>query len=121
LQLLQYLLTADLGRIHQLLRHTEAESLVSEKVQKTALNVKTVMATYLKSLLYLNDKGESFSICNWILNDEGHSCLFISSDGRKHPTIRPLISAWINTATKELLSLNPNPHRRIWFILDELA
>lgn len=121
LMLLQYLLTADLGRIHHLLRHTEAESLVSDKVQKTALNVKTVMATYLKSLLYLKDDGDIFSIRQWILNDQSNSCLFVSSDGRKHPTIRPLISAWINTATKELLSLPPDDNRRVWFILDELA
>ncbi|MFA6302178.1 MAG: type IV conjugative transfer system coupling protein TraD [Legionella sp.] len=121
LMLLQYLLTADLGRIHHLLRHTESESLVSDKVQKTALNVKTVMATYLKSLLYLRDDGDIFSIRDWILNDKSNSCLFVSSDGRKHPTIRPLISAWINTATKELLSLAPDDNRRVWFILDELA
>ncbi|MCZ4786734.1 type IV conjugative transfer system coupling protein TraD [Legionella pneumophila] len=121
LMLLQYLLTTDLEKIHHLLRHTEAGSLVSEKVQKTALNVKTVMATYLKSLLYLKDDGDIFSIRDWILNDQGNSCLFVSSDGRKHPTIRPLISAWINTATKELLSLPPNDHRRVWFILDELT
>lgn len=121
LMLLQYLLTADLGRIHHLLRQTESESLVSEKVQKTALNVKTVMATYLKSLLYLKDDGDVFSIRDWILNDKSNSCLFVSSDGRKHPTIRPLISAWINTATKELLSLPSDDNRRVWFILDELA
>jgi type IV conjugative transfer system coupling protein TraD len=121
LMLLQYLLTADLGSIHQLLRQTESESLVSEKVQKTALNVKTVMATYLKSLLYLRDDKDIFSIRKWILNDHSNSCLFVSSDGRKHPTIRPLISAWINTATKELLSLAPDDNRRVWFILDELA
>lgn len=120
LLLLQYLLTADLGKIHDLLRHTEAESLVSEKVQKTALNVKTVMATYLKSLLYLNNEGEVFSIRNWILNDHDSSSLFISSEGRKHATLTPLISAWMNTATKELLGLKPSQNRRIWFILDEL-
>lgn len=120
LMLLQYLLTADLGKIHDLLRHTEAESLVSEKVQKTALNVKTVMATYLKSLLYLKNEGEVFSIRNWILNDNGSSFLFISSDGRKHATLTPLISAWMNTATKELLGLKPSQNRRIWFSLDEI-
>ena len=121
LMLLQYLLTADLGKIHHLLRQTESESLVSDKVQKTALNVKTVMATYLKSLLYLRDDGDIFSIREWILNAKSNSCLFVSSDGRKHPTIRPLISAWINTATKELLSLPPDDNRRVWFILDEVA
>lgn len=121
LMLLRYLLTTDLEKIHHLLRHTESGSLVSEKVQKTALNVKTVMATYLKSLLYLKDEGDIFSIRDWIVNDKGNSCLFVSSEGRKHPTIRPLISAWINTATKELLGMPPDDNRRVWFILDELT
>lgn len=121
LMLLRYLLTTDLDKIHHLLRHTESGSLVSEKVQKTALNVKTVMATYLKSLLYLKEEGDIFSIRDWIVNDKGNSCLFVSSEGRKHPTIRPLISAWINTATKELLGMPPDDNRRVWFILDELT
>ena len=121
IMLLHYLLTADLGRIYDLLKHTEAESLVSTKVQKTALNVKTVMATYLKSLLYLQEQGEPFSIRNWILDSQQNNFLFVSSDGRKHPTLRPLISAWINTATKEILGMPADEHRRVWFILDELA
>jgi type IV conjugative transfer system coupling protein TraD len=121
IMLLQYLLTADLGKIYELLKHTESESLVSSKVQKTALNVKTVMATYLKSLLYLQDQGDVFSIRNWILDEKQNNFLFVSSDGRKHPTLRPLISAWINTAAKELLGMSANDDRRVWFILDELA
>lgn len=121
IMLLQYLLTADLGKIYELLKHTESESLVSSKVQKTALNVKTVMATYLKSLLYLQDQGDVFSIRDWILDDTQNNFLFVSSDGRKHPTLRPLISAWINTAAKELLGMSANDNRRVWFILDELA
>jgi len=121
IMLLQYLLTADLGRIHELLKHTESESLVSSKVQKTALNVKTVMATYLKSLLYLQEQGDVFSIRDWIHDDKQNNCLFVSSDGRKHPTLRPLISAWINTAAKEILGMPADDNRRVWFILDELA
>lgn len=120
LMFLEYILKADLGKIHALLRHTEAEALVSDKIQKTALTLKTVMVTYLKSLLYLKNEGEIFSIRDWILNDEGSSSLFISSEGRKHAALTPLISAWLNTATKELLGLKPNQNRRIWFILDEI-
>ncbi|HRD70412.1 MAG TPA: type IV secretion system DNA-binding domain-containing protein [Legionella sp.] len=121
IMLLQYLLTAGLDSIYDLLKHTEAESLVSTKVQKTALNVKTVMATYLKSLLYLQEEGDVFSIRNWILDEQQDNFLFVSSDGRKHPTLRPLISAWINTATKEILGMPADNQRRVWFILDELA
>lgn len=121
LALLQYLLTRDMGDVHELIKHTESESLVSEKVEKTALNVKAVMATYLKSLAYLKSKGDFFSIRKWIESDNDSGWLFISSDGRKHATLRPLISAWINTAAKEVLSLKESESRRIWIIFDELA
>lgn len=121
LLLLQYLLTKDVGAIHELIKHTESESLVSNKIEKTALNVKAVMATYLKSLSYLKPDGEFFSIRDWMTKEENNGFLFISSNERKHPTLRPLISAWINTAAKELLSLRPKENRRIWFIFDELA
>jgi type IV conjugative transfer system coupling protein TraD len=121
LLLLQYLLTKNAGSIYELLKHTESESLVSDKVEKTAINIKAVMATYLKSLAYLKAEGEFFSISKWIRNEDSQDFLFISSNERKHPTLRPLISAWLNTAAKELLSLKPKDNRRVWFILDELA
>lgn len=121
ISLLQYLLTRDMGDIHKLIKHTESESLVSEKVAKTALNVKAVMATFLKSLTYLKTKGEFFSIRKWIESEKDNGWLFVSSDGRKHSTLRPLISAWINTAAKEVLSLEESQNRRIWIIFDEAA
>src|SRR5262249_2618957 len=34
--------------------------------------------------------------------------------------IRPLLSAWISSAIKGLLSLTPDLTRKIWFIIDEL-
>lgn len=121
LLLLQYLLTKDIGSIYKLIKNTESESLVSEKVEKTALNVKSVMATYLKSLMYVRSDGDMFSIREWVKNESQGQCLFISSNGSKHKTLKPLISSWISTATKEVLSLSENSDRRIWFILDELA
>ncbi|HGY1371976.1 TPA: type IV secretion system DNA-binding domain-containing protein, partial [Legionella pneumophila] len=46
--------------------------------------------------------------------------LFISSNGEQHKSLKPLMSMWLAMASLTLLSLTPNPDRRIWFICDEL-
>jgi len=121
IKLLQYLLTADLALIQTYLKGTEAEVLVSEKGEKTAISIKSVLATYLKSLKYVRDGSPAFSIRQWIQAEEANNWLFITSLGDRHETLKPLISSWIDIAVNALLSLSPNQDRRIWLILDELT
>jgi type IV conjugative transfer system coupling protein TraD len=121
LPLLRQLLTADLGQLQSLLRGTEAESLISEKTEKTAISIKSVLATYLKSLCYIHDDQNPFSIRRWIQQDHTREWLFISSLGDRHESLKPLITAWLDIAVNALLSLPENPERRIWVILDELG
>jgi len=113
LPLLRNLLTANIGKLQSLLEGTEAESLMSEKTEKTAISIKSVLATYLKSLCYIKDGDQPFSIRRWIQNDQATSWLFISSLGDKHESLKPLISAWLDIAINALLSLPENPARRI--------
>ena len=92
LSLLRSLLTAEIGELQSLLQGTEAESLISEKTEKTAISIKSVLATYLKSLCYLQDDDNPFSIRQWIQNDNTSSWLFISSLGDKRESLKPLIT-----------------------------
>src|ERR1700730_283886 len=94
---------------------------MSEKTEKTAISIKSVLATYLKSLCYIKEGDNSFSIRQWIQNDTASGWLFISSLGSKHESLKPLITTWLDIAVNELLSLPPNSKRRIWVILDEVA
>ncbi len=121
MKLLQTLLTADLNSIQKYLKGTEAETLVSDKIEKTAVSIKSVLATYLKSLKYLKESKDAFSIRQWIQNANAHNWLFITSSGDRHETLKPLITAWLDIAVNSLLSLTPSNERRIWLILDELA
>ena len=121
LSLLRSLLTADIGQLQFLLRGTEAETLMSEKTEKTAISIKSVLATYLKSLCYIHDQDNPFSIRQWIQQDQLQEWLFISSLGDRHESLKPLITAWLDIAINALLSLPENPDRRIWVILDELG
>jgi type IV conjugative transfer system coupling protein TraD len=121
MKLLQTLLTADLVSIQKYLKGTEAETLVSDKIEKTAVSIKSVLATYLKSLKYVREDDHSFSIRKWIQDNQAKNWLFITSLGDKHETLKPLITAWLDIAVNSLLSLTASEDRRIWLILDELA
>ncbi len=121
--LLQAMFTENLGGIVNLLKGSIAESLVSEKIEKTALSIKATLTTYCKSLMYLKDdtEGPLFSIRRWIARDEGDSWLFISSNALKEDALRPLISVWLDTAAKYVLSLEESETRRLWFFMEEFS
>ncbi|WP_131783886.1 type IV conjugative transfer system coupling protein TraD [Legionella gresilensis] len=123
-KLLKLLLTGEFTHLENYLKGTPAATLVSGKIEKTAISIRSVITTYLKSLTTLsglNCEGASpFSIRDYILNEHHNGWLFISSNGEMHHSLKPLISMWLAMASLTLLSLTPNSERRIWFICDEL-
>ena len=122
-KLLAALLTESLDGIKELVKNTVAESLVSEKIEKTALSVKATLSTHCKSLLYLKDEtdnSELFSIRKWVRDNENDNWLFIATNKEKVPALRPLISAWLDVAVRSVLSLPKSFDRRLWFFMDEL-
>lgn len=123
-KLLKFLLTTDFEELEPYLKGTPAATLVSNRIEKTAISIRAVITTYLKSLTSLDgvreEAGEVFSIRDYILNSEQQGWLFISSNGEQHKSLKPLISMWIAMAAMTLLSLPEDNHRRIWFICDEL-
>ncbi len=124
-RLLSLILTAELDVLGDYLKGTQAATLVSDKIEKTAISIRSVISTYLKSLRFLQgleDKA-SFSIRDWIksiADAKGSHFLFISSNAEQHAALRPLISMWLSMASIILLSLEEDYDRRIWFICDEL-
>lgn len=130
IRLLQLLLTTTLDEMRNILKGTESENLVSKEIEKTAISIKSVLATYTKALRFLEglDTGgaAAFSIKEWIQSaiETSHpnkGWLFITSRSKYHKEIKPLISLWLGLAMQGIQSLKPNCHRRIWLIMDELA
>ncbi|MGI9214094.1 MAG: type IV secretion system DNA-binding domain-containing protein, partial [Gammaproteobacteria bacterium] len=122
-KLLALLLSENLEDLKKQLKNTVAETLVSDKIEKTALSIKATLSTYCKALAYLPDETEAselFSIRDWIKDDQKPGWLFIATNKEKAPAIRPLMSAWLDLAVRAILSLPKNIHRRLWFFMDEL-
>lgn len=101
-QLLHLLLSSELSHLHHVLKGTSAESLVSEKIEKTALSIRAVLVNALSSLMYLEEQGEPFSIRQWIRDEAQDSWLFVTSLAHKHATLKPLISLWLDIASNAL-------------------
>ena len=110
--------------LSKLLKGTIAETLVSEKIDKTALSIKATLSTYCKSLMFLRGLDENvpvFSIRDWMNKDDDSWLFFSVVDNLKMPMLRPLISVWLDVAARSLLTLPLNRNRRIWLYYDELG
>lgn len=133
-ELLKVLLTSELSDLHNYLSGTEAATLTSDKIEKTAISIRSVITTYLKSLRFMtaveNNKNKpTFCIRDWICternaiaekNEKSDGWLFLSSNAAQHASLKPLLSMWFSMATIALLALPENSSRRIWFVCDEL-
>jgi type IV conjugative transfer system coupling protein TraD len=124
-KLLQVLLTGEVEDLESYLKGTEGATLVSGKIEKTAISIRSIISTYLKSLRFLcglkTPESGSFSIRQWLLNEKHSNWLFISADGENQAALRPLISMWMAMASLNILSLPENLDRRIWVICDEIS
>ena len=121
--LVEHLLKTDLTRLAEAMEGTVAQSIVDPENPKTALSVRAMLTANIGALEYLRDSGEPFSIRDWISNDETHArkgCLFLTSRGDQHASLRGLISTWLEIAVNAMLSLEQDDERRIWVVLDEL-
>lgn len=123
---LKTLLSIDLKSLREFLRNTPSANLVEEKIEKTAISIRSVLTNYAKSLRYLQGLDKEgkpeFSIREWMTSEQyNDSWLFISTTARHRKTVRPLISMWLSLATLLLQSMGEDSERRVWFIGDEIA
>jgi len=102
------------------LRNTEAAAVISKGGERMATSVRAVAAAYARSLKYLPDHGQAFSIREWVEEDDGDGWIFISSKANQKAAARPLVTAWLDIASSSIMSLPPDNKRRIWTIIDEL-
>ena len=117
--LLDLLLKTELTELAKAMADTETQSIVDPENPKTALSVRAMLTANIGTMDLLPDEGGAFSIREWIEHD-GDGCLFLTSRGDQHASLRGLISTWLEIAVNSLLSLPRGDDRRIWVILDEL-
>ncbi|MFL9951141.1 type IV secretion system DNA-binding domain-containing protein [Paraburkholderia agricolaris] len=101
---------------------TRAASFMNAAAEKTAVGIRSELASQLSAWEYLRDGGNQFSIVEFVKNPQGR-VLFLSSRGDIHSMMKPLISLWVELVAQTLLSMGEDltGSRRIPIILDEFA
>lgn len=125
-KLLDTLLSVKLSKLREYLAGMPSANLVEEKIEKTAISIRSVLTNYAKAFRYMQgieSNGESFTIRDWmrsVREDRKNGWLFITSDSSSHASLKPVISMWLSIASRSLLSMGENADRRVWIFADEL-
>lgn len=118
---LEILMTKDPHLSQKFFKGTSVGALFSKEMEKTMLSVRATLSTHLRSLFVLKDNMDGFSIDSWVKNEQQRGFLFLHGVPKQRAELSALWSVWFNIAIKAIMDLQPNPNRRIWFIVDELA
>jgi hypothetical protein len=94
--------------------------------EKTFQSTRSTLAVYLRALAMMPDArrderpgGDIFSFRSWAGSDSD-AWVFLPVPARARDAVRPLVSLFLDTAIRHVMSLRPDPERRIWLEIDEL-
>jgi type IV conjugative transfer system coupling protein TraD len=118
--LVDQIMRSDLAELTAFAKGTDAAPFVSKEGERTSAGVHAELASAMRSFSYLDDTSDGFSIRKWAENEKGDGWLFISVKDDQLPTLRPLISVWLDIAVGAIMSIKPDQDRRIYCVIDEL-
>lgn len=116
----QKLMTADLKQVSMMMKNTLAAPLTATEAARMAESIRSTFNTNAQALRFLPEKGEKFSINEWLREGKEGSILFISSSYNDLELTRTLLTLWMNIAVHGLLELPRTRNLRTWFFFDEI-
>jgi type IV conjugative transfer system coupling protein TraD len=99
---------------------TDAAAFISTEGERTSAGIQAELASVMRSFGYLDDTEDGFSIRDWVEAGADGSCLFITVKADQLPSLRPLITVWLDIAISAIMSLPPDRNRRLYCVVDEL-
>jgi len=118
--LLDTLLRSSLKDLATFAKGTDAAAFVSMEGERTSAGIQAELASVLRSFAYLDDTRDGLSIREWVSNEKDDSWLFITVKADQLPSLRPLITVWLDIAISAIMSLTPDRARRLYCVIDEL-
>ena len=92
--------------------------------EKTFQSTRATLSVYLRSLALLDNvqrDDDTFSFKKWLKTDDTNDAwVFLPVPARARDALRPVVSMLLDTAVRHIMSLRPDPDRRIWVVIDEL-
>ncbi|MCB4860935.1 type IV secretion system DNA-binding domain-containing protein [Sphingobium sp. PNB] len=120
------LMTADLSRVHAMMRGTIADPLTAPEAARMAESIRAVFNVNAKALKLLPTSGRRFSVRQWIENG-GHdaegkgSVVFISARYVDMSVCAQLLTLWLDMAMNTLMTGPRTRNLKCWFFVDELG
>jgi type IV conjugative transfer system coupling protein TraD len=118
--LVHQIMRSNLADLSAFAKGTDAAAFVSQEGERTSAGVHAELASVMRSFSYLDDTTNGFSIRKWVENEQGDGWLFISVKDDQLPSLRPLITVWLDIAISAIMSIRPDQDRRIYCVVDEL-
>ncbi|EZP79345.1 Conjugal transfer protein TraD [Novosphingobium resinovorum] len=118
--LLDTLVRSKLKELAAFAAGTEASAFISTEGERTSAGIQAELASVMRSFAYLDDTVDGLSIRDWVSDEEGDSWLFITVKADQLPSLRPLITVWLDIAISAIMSLTPDRNRRLYCVIDEL-
>ncbi len=117
------LVISTLEDLQELVQGTPAARLVTGDAKGMAASVLGILGAYSGPLSVLDPTaGETaFSLRKWVADGQPGSWVYITARDDQAAVLKPLISTWFSILGAAVLSLRPDPDRRIVFGLDEFA
>lgn len=109
--------TAPVAELGPDIAGSPAAGLFDPDASRALASTRFVLSTYLAPHAYL--RPGMFSLRRWVR--DGSGALFLTWRTDMQTVLAPLISTWISVCVGEVLTLEPDPERRIWLMVDELA
>lgn len=110
---------SNLEAMHALLAGEAGASYVDPVTERTGMSLKMTVQNQLEAFRFLHDEGEPFSIRKWI-KEESDSWMFITAREELREALAPVLSLWVDTVIKAVLSLEAVHRERLWLFVDEL-
>lgn len=112
-----------LSEIRELVEKLPGAVYMDPEAGKTALGIRMSVVRAARALRFMGDGDPEtqFSIRDWVHGSDQDSWLFLSAREDMLATVRPLITAWFDTALRAIMTLPPDRDRLMWNVIDELA
>ncbi|MEC3947562.1 type IV secretion system DNA-binding domain-containing protein [Sphingobium sp. HWE2-09] len=118
--LLETVLRSPLKTLASFAEGTDAAAFISMEGDRTSAGIRAELASVMRSFSYLDDTVDGFSIRDWVASEEDDSWLFITVKADQLPSLRPLVTVWLDIAISAIMSLPPDRKRRLYCVIDEL-
>ena len=118
--LLDTILRTPLKALAAFAEGTDAAAFISVEGDRTSAGIRAELASVMRSFAYLDDTTDGLSIRDWVADEDDDSWLFITVKADQLPSLRPLITVWLDIAISAIMSLPPERKRRLYCVVDEL-